>query len=162
MGWRRCAVVALLAAAVHLNGLDGDFVFDDTVAIVSNEDVVGPQPTSVRDIFAHDFWGKNISSSWSHKSYRPLTVMTFRANFLLGGMDTFWYHAFNVVLHAAAAAAATAVVEGPLGLPENVAEGARGGLHIGRSPARPAARPPPTAHRRSQPREPCGRRTRCT
>jgi hypothetical protein len=30
------------------------------------------------DVFLHDFWGDDIQSNVSHKSYRPLTVLTFR------------------------------------------------------------------------------------
>lgn len=30
------------------------------------------------DIFSHDFWGFNITSENSHKSYRPFTILTFR------------------------------------------------------------------------------------
>lgn len=37
----------------------------------------------------------------SHKSYRPLTVLTFRLNYLLSELSPATYHLFNVVLHAA-------------------------------------------------------------
>jgi hypothetical protein len=33
----------------------GEFVFDDTVAIVQNQDVT--HGTTLRGFFAHDFWG---------------------------------------------------------------------------------------------------------
>ncbi|KAH9362380.1 hypothetical protein HPB48_018032 [Haemaphysalis longicornis] len=36
----------------------------------------------------------------SHKSYRPLTVLTFRLNFAVHGLDPFGYHLVNVLLHA--------------------------------------------------------------
>lgn len=56
--------------------LQGDFVFDDFEAVVNNKDV--NWNTSIFNLLKHDFWGANISSSNSHKSYRPLTVFTFR------------------------------------------------------------------------------------
>lgn len=34
--------------------------------------------TPLNNIWSNDFWGSNLSSNSSHKSYRPLTVLTFR------------------------------------------------------------------------------------
>jgi len=70
------AVVAL-AAAVYWNSVDGQFVHDDVVAVVNNDDVRSDTPLA--DILRHDFWGQWISSERSHKSYRPLCVATFRS-----------------------------------------------------------------------------------
>ena len=36
----------------------------------------------------------------SHKSYRPITVLTFRANAALGGMAPWGFHVANAALHA--------------------------------------------------------------
>ena len=36
----------------------------------------------------------------SHKSYRPLTVLTFRLNYALSGLDPAAFHITNVLLHA--------------------------------------------------------------
>lgn len=36
----------------------------------------------------------------SHKSYRPLTVLTFRLNYLFSELSAASYHLLNVVLHA--------------------------------------------------------------
>ena len=101
--------LALLAIATvcllsYANGLEGDFVFDDTVAIVTNADVHSNASTDLRAIWNHDFWGKDIKSRMSHKSFRPLTTLTFRASFLMSGSTlqagTFAFHAFNVLAHA--------------------------------------------------------------
>lgn len=35
----------------------------------------------------------------SHKSYRPLTVLTFRWNFALSGLEPSGYHFTNLILH---------------------------------------------------------------
>lgn len=35
----------------------------------------------------------------SHKSYRPLTVLTFRFNYLLHALEPFGYHLVNLLLH---------------------------------------------------------------
>lgn len=59
-----------------MNSYQGDFVFDDSEAILSNNDLKSETPLS--DLFVHDFWGSKLDSKTSHKSYRPLTVLTFR------------------------------------------------------------------------------------
>jgi hypothetical protein len=41
-----------------------------------------------------------LSHNDSHKSYRPLTVLTFRLNHRLHGLDSFGFHLVNVVLHS--------------------------------------------------------------
>lgn len=70
------AGVGLLAVGCYANGLRGEFVHDDVMAIVKNPDVRAE--SSVGELWSHDFWGQKMSSDVSHKSYRPLTVMTFR------------------------------------------------------------------------------------
>ena len=91
--------VSSLALLCYVNSCWGDFVFDDSEAIINNKDV-DPSASSVSDVFAHDFWGSNISSKTSHKSYRPLTVLTFQLNFwTAGGRRPFHFHLTNVVLH---------------------------------------------------------------
>ncbi|XP_044290018.1 protein O-mannosyl-transferase TMTC1 isoform X2 [Varanus komodoensis] len=40
-----------------------------------------------------------MAENTSHKSYRPLCILTFKLNILLAGMNPFYFHAVNVVLH---------------------------------------------------------------
>lgn len=54
----------------------------------------------IANIFRHDFWGTDMEKEHSHKSYRPLTVLTFRFNYWLHQLHPMGYHAFNVLLHA--------------------------------------------------------------
>ena len=70
------AIPPVLAAAVFLNGVDGDFVHDDVPAIVRNPDVTGNNGFAA--LFFNDFWGFSLRSGLSHKSYRPLTTILFR------------------------------------------------------------------------------------
>ena len=42
-----------------------------------------------------------MTKEQSHKSYRPVTVLTFRLNYLLSEVSPLGYHAVNVLLHAA-------------------------------------------------------------
>ncbi|VDM95679.1 unnamed protein product [Thelazia callipaeda] len=66
------AAIALAAILSFCGNIDGDFVFDDREAILQNQAV-----QSIIKIFDTDFWGFPIRSSRSHKSYRPLTTITF-------------------------------------------------------------------------------------
>ena len=85
-------------------------MFDDSEAIQGNEDVAGN--TSIREVFGHDFWGNNIRSKRSHKSYRPLTVLTFRFDaWLSGGLDPTVFHAHNILLYVVVALLYRHVVE---------------------------------------------------
>lgn len=88
-----------LSLVIFSHSLTCDLVFDDTSAIVKNADLRWNE-TSIIDLFGHDYWGSPIDSDVSHKSYRPLTVLTFRSNFLLHEVSPLGYHAVNIVLHA--------------------------------------------------------------
>ncbi|DBA82648.1 hypothetical protein WJX77_007258 [Trebouxia sp. C0004] len=93
------------------------FAFDDNFAVVSNGDVTGS--ASLAGIWQNDFWGQQIRSDQSHKSYRPVTILSLRlvnwAGKLLpnglnwhsadkhdntGGLNAFPFHLANVVVHA--------------------------------------------------------------
>uniref|UniRef100_A0A8C5EJU7 Dolichyl-phosphate-mannose--protein mannosyltransferase n=1 Tax=Gouania willdenowi TaxID=441366 RepID=A0A8C5EJU7_GOUWI len=92
-------IVALLALLCFVNSYDGEFVFDDSEAIVNNKDLRPTTPLS--NIWSNDFWGSNLSSNSSHKSYRPLTVLTFRWNYLVAGdLHPVGFHVLNIILHA--------------------------------------------------------------
>ena len=88
-------ILLLLSVSVYWNSLDGDFVHDgemtslqtltdfteislssDLPTIVNNKDVTGASPWT--SVWINDFWGTNTRERRSHKSYRPLTIITFR------------------------------------------------------------------------------------
>ena len=75
-GWCVYAVVALVAVGCYLNALGGDFVHDDIPAVVRNKDVLAQ--TTISSVLIDDFWGTPMQDINSHKSYRPLTTLTFR------------------------------------------------------------------------------------
>uniref|UniRef100_A0A8C4YM99 Transmembrane O-mannosyltransferase targeting cadherins 1 n=1 Tax=Gopherus evgoodei TaxID=1825980 RepID=A0A8C4YM99_9SAUR len=68
-------LLAGLCALCYGNSLRGEFVHDDVWAIVNNPDVRAAAPWA--GVFANDFWGKAMAENTSHKSYRPLCVLTF-------------------------------------------------------------------------------------
>lgn len=89
--WDRwmCGIPVVLAAGVYFNSLDGQFVHDDLSAITGNHDVTGSgstgsgsgragSGTTAWDFLRNDFWGTALLDPKSHKSYRPLTILTFK------------------------------------------------------------------------------------
>lgn len=82
------AIVFLLGTACFANSCNGDFVFDDTEAILNNADI--KSDVSLAKLFQHDFWGTKLDSNSSHKSYRPLTVLTFRSVSTLNLANLLW------------------------------------------------------------------------
>lgn len=74
-------------------------------AIKTNQDLLPTTP--LMSLFKNDFWGTPLTHSGSHKSYRPMCVLTFRLNHWLGGFDPWGYHLTNVVLHALVSAVFT-------------------------------------------------------
>ena len=92
-------ISAAVAVLLYLNSLDCGLVFDDIPAIKKNNDVLGS--TSWLDLLYHDYWGQPMDYVNSHKSYRPLTVATFRLNYMLHELQPLGYHLVNVLLHSA-------------------------------------------------------------
>lgn len=70
------ALISFIAVMVYLNGINGNFVHDDIPAISMNKDVIGVN--KITRSFFNDFWGTPMDDVNSHKSYRPLTVLSFR------------------------------------------------------------------------------------
>ncbi|PVD28691.1 hypothetical protein C0Q70_11285 [Pomacea canaliculata] len=91
-------ILVVTTLAIYHNALDCGFVFDDMSAIVENQDLRPKTP--ITDLFWNDFWGTPMHKEKSHKSYRPLCVLTFRFNYMLSELEPMTYHLVNVVLHA--------------------------------------------------------------
>lgn len=93
--------LAGLAVAAYSTSLDGDLLRDDLPCIRDNADVRPDTP--LLQPFQNDYWGTPIAHNHSHKSYRPLVVLTFRANYSLHGPWAPGYRWSNLALHVAAA-----------------------------------------------------------
>ena len=92
------AILLVLAVVVcYWNSLEGELVHDDIFAIRDNQDIRPDTPLS--HLLLNDFWGRPMSDPASHKSYRPLTILTFRLNYVLSGLEPWSYHVGNVLLH---------------------------------------------------------------
>jgi hypothetical protein len=74
--WTSILLVCCCATISFVPSINGDFVFDDSEAVINNEDV--RLTTPMWSAFYNDYWGTKLSHPNSHKSYRPLTVLSFR------------------------------------------------------------------------------------
>lgn len=91
-------IVAFAAAIPRLPCIWSGFLFDDRPAIINNQDVFN-STQSWTEIFNHDFWGTNLSATASHKSYRPLTTLSFRLNAFIFNDSATAFHTCNVLIH---------------------------------------------------------------
>ncbi|XP_066257077.1 protein O-mannosyl-transferase Tmtc2-like [Euwallacea similis] len=89
-----------LAFLLYCNTLDSEFVYDDRRAILTNPDIQPKTPWP--KLLENDYWGTPLTDSGTHGSYRPLTVLTFRFNYLIGEFVSWGYHLVNVILHCSA------------------------------------------------------------
>ncbi|KDO24296.1 hypothetical protein SPRG_09933 [Saprolegnia parasitica CBS 223.65] len=94
-------LVGAVAWATFANSIGNGFAWDDRGAILTNADVHS-DVTPLSNLLWHDFWGGDMHSPISHKSFRPLTVLSFRCNYAISGLTPWSFHATNVALHAIA------------------------------------------------------------
>lgn len=64
---------------------------------MKNGDVL--QTTDLYELLFHDFWGTDISREDSHKSYRPVTVATFRFDHSVYGLEARGFHITNTLIY---------------------------------------------------------------
>lgn len=89
--WLLLAAFAL-TIAVYWPGLSGGFLFDDYPNIVDNH---GVQP---HDASFSSLVGAALSSP-SSEFKRPLSSLSFAANYLATGLDPYWMKLTNLVIH---------------------------------------------------------------
>jgi hypothetical protein len=89
--WLLLAAFAL-TIAVYWPGLSGGFLFDDYPNIVENQ---GVQP---HDASFSSLVGAALSSP-SSEFKRPLSSLSFAANYLATGLDPYWMKLTNLVIH---------------------------------------------------------------
>jgi tetratricopeptide (TPR) repeat protein len=93
--WIPAALVALLAAVLHLRTLGFEFVFDDLHLIVNNSFL--RESWNPLTAFAHHFWhGTPFGAAY----YRPIVTSSLALNGRLLGWGPAGFHLVNVLLHA--------------------------------------------------------------
>lgn len=95
------SITLAVSLLVYINSMNGGFVFDDHRGILENKDL-RPEERSLWQLLDNDFWGGSMTREVSHKSYRPITVLSYRyLNYAISGLQPFGYHLVNVLLHGA-------------------------------------------------------------
>ena len=90
-------LLVLASCVPFIPGISDEFVFDDLPAVKNNKDIMNPDPFI---ILQHDFWGDNITWRHSHKSYRPVTSLTYWAQRRLAGAGPGGLKVVNILLHS--------------------------------------------------------------
>ena len=107
------ALVAAIAASAYLNGLHGDWLDDDPVAITNNPDADCANG-NWHGLISNDFWGQPLESASSHLSFRPLTTLSFRLQNCFVGFHAASFHAVNVALHSLVCVLLHCALAGPI------------------------------------------------
>ena len=112
MVWKRPSFWTCIVAIIAYwdwRALNGKWVYDDAGSVVKNVVVTGMVPW--KEAFKRDFWGQEMKEAGSHKSFRPITTLSLKLNyvyetsrpaFIASGEKnppTFSFHLVNIVLH---------------------------------------------------------------
>jgi hypothetical protein len=107
--WKRPSFWTALIAIVaywDARALNGGYVYDDAGSVIKNVVVNGA--VDWKEAFTRDFWGQEMKEARSHKSFRPITTLTLKLNFLYEDKykdkdathpPTYSFHLVNVILH---------------------------------------------------------------
>ena len=89
----RSTIIFFIAIVLYLPSLSFEFVYDDHLAIIRNEAVTSELPLieSVKQIFSSEYRPGIL--------YRPITTLTYRLNYLAGGLNPFGFHLVNILIH---------------------------------------------------------------
>ena len=99
-------LIVLATLAVYANSFSGTFVFDDIKSIKENPSI----QQSISQSLCPPRNGETVSG-------RPVLNLTLALNFALGGLDTWGYHATNVLIHILSALALLGIVRRTFELP---------------------------------------------
>lgn len=83
------SIILGIVGVCYSNALEGGFVIDDSEAVVRNRDL--RPDAGFAQMWKDDFWGNLIWGNISHKSYRPMCVLTFKLDRIFGE----WYYGLN-------------------------------------------------------------------
>ncbi len=88
-------LIALVLLIAYANSFQNSFHFDDYHVIVSNPAI--KNPANIKQFFFDPQLGSSIFKETS--GYRPLLMISFALNYLIGGLDTFGFHILNFLIH---------------------------------------------------------------
>ncbi len=86
-------IIALICFGIYLNSLGNTFIFDDLHTIQNNLFI---KNTAYIPGF---FQGQYTSLPLPKCMFRPLLLLTFSFNYIIGGLQPYGYHLINILLH---------------------------------------------------------------
>src|SRR5688572_10789337 len=89
----RAALIVLVGACVYWNSLDTPFLWDDEIAVVTNQ--------TIRDLWPA--WSPLLPPVETPVAARPLVNLSLALNYSLARLDVRGYHAWNLGVHLMAA-----------------------------------------------------------
>lgn len=93
-GWLHAVLLALVCAAVYSNNLRHDYFLDDAHLLQNNLAIRSLD--RIPDFFTD---AGTFSSLSANVDYRPVLMVTYALNYWMGGYETPWWHATQVLLH---------------------------------------------------------------
>lgn len=123
---RTYLIIALLAVLPFINGLTGDFVYDDTRLIVKNENL--KDWSNLWRGFGKDYYA-STADRITLGYYRPITVGITLIDYQLWGANPTGYHVTNLLFHAADSALLYGVAQYLLPPPYSLAAAAIFAVH---------------------------------
>ena len=91
------SAVVVLAIAVYVPGLPGEFVYDDHRLIVDNDGL--KRPLDFRRSFLRDYYASDIDRM-GLGYYRPIALLANELDYRRGGGGATAFHVTNIAVHA--------------------------------------------------------------
>jgi len=90
------AVILIFAAVIvcYANSLPGAFIYDDVTIVVNNPLI--KSFGKLGHVFSSGYWAMLGKSAGL---YRPLTILSYQIEYSFAGLNPFFYHMDNVLLH---------------------------------------------------------------
>ncbi len=84
-------LIILVSTAVYWGSLQHQFALDDLIHITTNQDIRILTKDSSKELF--------LKSTYPGNLYRPLVTLSYAVTYHFAGLDPFFYHLTNLVLH---------------------------------------------------------------
>ena len=94
--------IGIIAVIARAPCLSGDFIHDDFPHILWNQDVINNE-SNWTSLFSNDILGQTLKSwnkSISQDLYKPLTILTYRLNYIFLGSSSFYFHVVNTIVQS--------------------------------------------------------------
>lgn len=89
--------IALFCAALYMNSVGGEFIWDDQSFVTDNVNIRSLE--NPLRFFLDNKTG--ATRAMARDVYRPLTALSYAIDFFLWGLNSFGYHLTNIILHSA-------------------------------------------------------------